>query len=320
MKKKFRVVIFMLVFMFIGVINGNAENVVNENIVAAYEYNDTSCITGEESTCVKTDCYKKLEENSCKAGTIIKYKVNDTDTKPFYVLYGDSNTMTLFEATTAISGSWLKYEISDIGAPIFSLSDGPNQALELLENYTKNWKNVNDITYQMGVTEFFGNAYTGGCDDNKGCTKNIYSWSSPITVKARMITIQEATHLGCKLSQSNSCPKFLTNGIKNIGIYTMNDSKFMHRNGTDENWIAGDMPAQERDIRAVVVVNKTKSIDESTAANPTDTNNKENQTVKVADTLKTAYIGYCIGIIVLIVGIAVLVQFYRKNKINNSEK
>ena len=52
----------------------------------------------------------------------------------------------------------------------------------------------------------------------------------------------------------------------------------------------------------------------------TDTNNKGNQTVKVADTLKTAYIGYCIGIIVLIVGIAVLVQFYRKNKINNSEK
>lgn len=313
MNKKFRVVIFVLVFMFIGVINGNAEN-----IVAAYEYNDTSCITGEESTCVKTDCYKKLEENSCKAGTIIKYKVNDTDTKPFYVLYGDSNTMTLFEATTAISGSWLKYEISDNGAPIYSLSDGPNQALELLENYTKNWKNVNDITYQMGVTEFFGNAYTGGCDDdNKGCTKNTYSWSSPIIVKARMITIQEATHLGCKLSPSNSCPKFLTNGIKNTGIYTMNDSKFMYRNGTDENRIAGDMPAYEKDIRAVVVVNKPKSIDESTAATP---KSQGDQTVKVADTLKTAYIGYCIGIIVLIAGITVLVQFYRKNKINNSEK
>ena len=40
----------------------------------------------------------------------------------------------------------------------------------------------------------------------------------------------------------------------------------------------------------------------------------------MADTLKTAYIGYCIGIIVLIAGITVLVQFYRKNKINNSEK
>lgn len=314
MNKKFRVVIFVLVFMFIGVINVNAED---NNIVAAYEYNDTGCITGDESTCVETDCYKKLEENSCKAGTIIKYKVNDTDTKPFYVLYGDSNTMTLFEATTAISGSWLKYEISDNGAPIFSLSDGPNQALELLENYTKNWKNVNDITYQMGVTEFFGNAYTGECDDNKGCTKNTYSWSSPITVKARMITIQEATHLGCKLSQSNSCPKFLTNGIKNIGIYTMNDSNFMHRYGTDKNWIVGDIPSQERDIRAVVVVNKTESIDESAAATPTS---QGDQTVKVADTLRTAYIGYCIGIIVLITGIAMLVQFHRKNKINNSEK
>lgn len=51
-----------------------------------------------------------------------------------------------------------------------------------------------------------------------------------------------------------------------------------------------------------------------------DSGNNGSQTVKVADTLRTAYIGYCIGIIVLIVGIAVLVQFYRKNKINNSEK
>ena len=315
MNKKFRVVIFMLVFMFVGVISVNAED---NNVVAAYEYNDASCITGDETTCVKTDCYKNLEENSCKAGTIIKYKVNDTDTKTFYALYDDSTTMTLFEAITTISGSWSK----DTNGPFSAvLTDGPTQAIELLENYTKSWKNVNDITYQMGVTEFFGNAYTGECDDNKGCTKNTYSWSSPVTAKSRMITIQEAMHLGCELFPTNSCPKFLTNGINNTGIYTMNNSKFLYRYRAEEyNYIQGDHPSNVRDIRAVIVVNKPRSIDNGTKADPTDTNNKGNQTVKVADTLKTAYIGYCIGIIVLIVGIAVLVQFYRKNKINNSEK
>ena len=319
MNKKFRVVIFVLVFMFIGVINVNAENVVNENIVAAYEYNDTGCITGDESTCVETDCYKKLEENSCKAGTIIKYKVNDTDTKPFYVLYGNSNTMTLLEATTTISGSWAKYEDVN-GMPVGTSTNGPTQALELLEDYTKGWKNVNDITYQMGVTEFFGNAFTK-CNGN-GCTSNEYVWSDPRTVKARMITVQEAEYLGCKVGRSNSCPKFLLNNVSNSGIHTMNSSGnstlFLYKYEADNvYYIQDDHLSAVRDIRAVVVVNKTKSIDESTAANPTD---KGDQTVKVADTLKTAYIGYCIGIIVLIVGIAVLVQFYRKNKINNSEK
>ena len=98
----------------------------------------------------------------------------------------------------------------------------------------------------------------------------------------------------------------------------MNNSKFLYRYRAEEyNYIQGDHPSNVRDIRAVIVVNKPRSIDESTAATP---KSQGDQTVKVADTLKTAYIGYCIGIIVLIVGIAVLVQFYRKNKINNSEK
>ena len=320
MNKKFRVVIFVLVFMIIGIMNVNAENAVNDNIVAAYEYNDTGCITGDESTCVETDCYKKLEENSCKAGTIIKYKVNDTDTKPFYVLYGDSNTMTLLEATTTISGSWAKYEDVN-GMPVGTTTNGPTHALELLEDYTKGWKNVNDITYQMGVTEFFGNAFTECNGNDDDCTNNIYVWSNPRIVKARMITVQEAKYLGCKFRVSDSCPKFLLNNISNnhVGIHTMNSSGedssvFLYTDSTNLYYIQSEALFSIKDIRAVVVVNKTKSIDESTAATPTS---QGDQTVKVADTLKTAYIGYCIGIIALITGIAILVQFYRKNKISN---
>ena len=103
----------------------------------------------------------------------------------YLTLYGDSNTMTLLEATT-ISGSWAKYEDVN-GMPVGTSTNGPTQALELLDSYTKSWKNVNDITYQMGVTKFFGNAFTK-CNGN-GCTSNEYVWSNPRTVKARMITV-----------------------------------------------------------------------------------------------------------------------------------
>ena len=65
------------------------------NIVSAYTYNSSTCVTGEEDACVKTDCYKSMEANSCKAGDIIKYKVNDTDIVTFHVMYDNSSTLTM---------------------------------------------------------------------------------------------------------------------------------------------------------------------------------------------------------------------------------
>ena len=176
----------------------------------------------------------------------------------YLTLYGDSNTMTLLEATT-ISGSWAKYEDVN-GMPVGTSTNGPTQALELLDSYTKSWKNVNDITYQMGVTKFFGNAFTK-CNGN-GCTSNEYVWSNPRTVKARMITVQEAEYLGCKVKRSNSCPKFLLNNVKTGGIHTMNSSGgstlFLHKNEVDNvYYIQDDYLSTIEDIRAVVVVNKT---------------------------------------------------------------
>lgn len=45
-----------------------------------------------------------------------------------------------------------------------------------------------------------------------------------------------------------------------------------------------------------------------------DSNKKGSQTVDVKDTLKTAYVGYCIGSITLILGIMIIYQTYRKSK------
>ncbi len=62
------------------------------NIVAAYKYSTataTKCTTGNESTCVVTYCYTKNTSGSCEPGTIIKYKVNDTEIVTFHVLYDD---------------------------------------------------------------------------------------------------------------------------------------------------------------------------------------------------------------------------------------
>ena len=63
-----------------------------KKFVVAYTYStatSTKCITGEESTCVKTTCYKTTGKSSCPIGTIIKYKVNDTEIVTFHVLYDD---------------------------------------------------------------------------------------------------------------------------------------------------------------------------------------------------------------------------------------
>ena len=43
------------------------------NIKVAYTYNSSSCVTGEEETCVETSCYENSSVGSCPAGTIIKY-------------------------------------------------------------------------------------------------------------------------------------------------------------------------------------------------------------------------------------------------------
>ena len=178
------------------------------NIKVAYTYNPTSCITGEESTCVQTSCYENSASGSCPAGTIIKYAVNDSTTKYFHVLHDDGDTMTLQQReNTVYNTAW--YSSLDN-------SKGPLTILPELESATSGWTNVNNQTYTMGTTNFNNtNSYTG-CTKS-GCTINTYTLGQR-TAKARMITMQEAIALGCT-STNKSCPNFMNNYLYNSTSY-----------------------------------------------------------------------------------------------------
>lgn len=307
------------VFICFGIVDVNAEN---NNIIAAYKYNETNCIQGE-STCEKTTCYNNETANSCEPGTIIEYKVNDTTTKLFHVLYDDGNTMTLYENSTEVKSEWWYEGNTDIQS--WTNSKGPVNALVKLREYTSGWKNVNDITYQMSITKFFDNSFTK-CD-SEGCTENSYIWTSPVTAKARMITVQEAMHLGCNFNPSSqTCPLYLSTNIGTEGIYTMNGTGtmgalFLYKTNTETNhaYLQSDAVGYERELRAVVVVNKNLKNSESSNDTKADTsaatNTNDSQTVKVDDTaMKASFFGYCAGLAILVMGTMVIYQSAKKTK------
>ncbi len=64
----------------------------NPNITGAYTYNEITCPTGREETCQPTTC---LVNETCPAGTVISYKVNDTTTHDFHVLKDNGSILTL---------------------------------------------------------------------------------------------------------------------------------------------------------------------------------------------------------------------------------
>lgn len=187
----------------------------NPSIVSAYAYNASTCVTGEESSCVETACYQDQSANSCASGTIFKYKVNDGEVKYFYVLHDDGSTITLQQRENTTGNiAWYSDENTN--------TKGPIGALQQLESMTNNWSNVTEQNYSMGTTVFKGNAFTG-CSE-QGCSNNIYTMDSRIA-KARMITMQEASSVGCNVDQ-NSCPKWMYNYLSESTNYggTINDS------------------------------------------------------------------------------------------------
>jgi len=176
----------------------------NSNITNIYAYNqetgsDTFCVTGEESTCVQIEAPATYE-----AGTIIKYKVNDTEEKYFHVISDNGTTLTLQQRENTINlVAW--YAGSNNNA------NGPTTILPALESATSMWSNVIDQTYTLGTTVLKTNKYTG-CTATS-CTKNAYTLSSR-TAKARLITMQEAIGLGCTTTQK-SCPVWMYNYLYN---------------------------------------------------------------------------------------------------------
>ena len=195
-------------------INTKANETYNRNIVGSYTYNASTCLT-YNSSCSKNTCYKSKTAGSCKAGTIIKYKVNDSTTREFYVLHDDGNTITLLDSANILSG--IPWETTNNNAL------GPTNALSKLNSAVSEWSNVNEQVYASGYTNFKTNPYNA-CKTYNSCTSNKYDLGS-ITSKARMITVQEAVALGCT-ETSGSCPKWMVvntpKSVGNEGYWTMN--------------------------------------------------------------------------------------------------
>lgn len=245
------------------------------NFVSAYTYStasSTKCITGEEETCKKSTCYKSKTSGSCKAGDIIKYKVNDTDIVTFHVMYDNGSTLTMQSQKNTINNTeWYKDDDDN--------SKGPLTVLPALEKATKGWSNVNNQTYTMGSTDFNGNAATRCYDGGTRliCEGNQYTLPERIG-KARMITAHEATSFGCKKSE-NTCPIWMYNYLyksNNYGGTQNDDSTYgnlrnegywtMSSYGTNFQgaclvlksgiWSASRVYETAYGARAVVVVNK----------------------------------------------------------------
>ena len=170
--------------------------------IKAYTYSETGsnkCINGEEKTCVETTCYENKSANSCIQGTIIKYYVNDTEQKVFYVLHDDGATITMQQRENTVRNiPW--YKDADDN------TKGPLTILASLEAATSTWTNVELQEYTAGYTNFYENAYTG-CNQTSNykitCNTNTYNGDqanltlSKRKVRARMITAQEASSTSC---------------------------------------------------------------------------------------------------------------------------
>ena len=171
--------------------------------IKAYTYSETGsnkCINGEEKTCVENTCYKSKTANSCIQGTIIKYYVNDTEQKVFYVLHDDGATITMQQRENTVRNiAWYK-DANDN-------TKGPLTILPYLEAATATWTNVEFQEYTAGYTNFYENAYTGCTYSTSNykitCSVNTYNGDSAnLTlskrkVRARMITAQEANSTSC---------------------------------------------------------------------------------------------------------------------------
>ena len=250
-----------------------------DNIVVAYKYNDTTCVSGDEATCEVSDCYKTKTANSCSSGTIIKFRVNSKETKTFYVLHDDGSTITLQQRENIIrNDSWNSENTN---------AKGPITILQHLESATSNWVNVNTQTYTMGTTNFNNtNAYTG-CSSNGSnisCSTNTYTLATR-TARARMITLQEAYAVGCRpyvdSSSVGSCPKWMYNYLENVtslggsiddNTITMNDKANKNywtmtsiSSSSTAAWHVGhagylgfllDVTTTDTGARAVVVISK----------------------------------------------------------------
>lgn len=238
------------------------QNQSNKYIRAVYKYDEinteTKCIIGEEETCTE------LTEETYEPGTIVKYRVNDTEDKFFYVIQDNGDTLTLIQRENTTDGNiWSESTSNAVN------TSGPTNIIEKLTAATNTWTNVNDQTYTMGTTVFQENAYTG-CSTTT-CDTNTYTWTEK-TTKARLLTYQEAQKLNCEYNDSQSCKiwlyNYLTNSTNYGGTKTGSTRCYWMLNAVStnttsawticDNGTISDSPINQAyyGARAVIVVNK----------------------------------------------------------------
>jgi len=232
----------------------------NSNILNVYQYDGTNCLTGEEATCVELT----ERPETYAVGTIIKYKVNNTLEKYFYVIRDNGDSLTLQQRENTINSvAW--YDLGDNAA---NNANGPLTVLAALENATSDWTNVKDQTYTLGTTSFQTNAFTG-CTQTE-CTMNRYTLEER-TSKARMISVQEANSLGCG-EATQTCPVWMNNYLENStsyggtidgtdkGYWTLSadsESETLARNISHNGSILGNgTPNTTIGARAIIEINK----------------------------------------------------------------
>ena len=199
----------------------------NSNILKVYNYDqdntETKCILGTESSCIEK---QYIDVNTrYNVGDIVEYQVNDEETKLFNVLYDQGDTLLLQQTryTTGTVAWCSKEDFIAAGGTEEEYgtngnnTKGPITALNTLEAATQGWTNVNDMTYQMGTTEFGTGKYKtsktaidypGFVYPSIGLYPD-FDWSTlsnqytlaERTAKARMITFQEALELKCGASR-----------------------------------------------------------------------------------------------------------------------
>ena len=281
---------------------------IDSNVIQAYNYQEDKtatnyCINGEEETCEKTTCLENSDANSCTQGTIVRYAVNDTESHYFYVLHDDGATLTLQQRENTVKNvPWISKEdyITAGGTEAEYGTDGNNTkgpitAIKKLEEATKTWSNVNDMTYQMGTTNFNGtNAFTGctysTTDYKNTCSVNTYNSDANSltfpkrTAKARMITAQEvsstsclvwkdgskdSTIMGSSINASNdgSCPDWMHNYLYQSTSYggSYNDNT-VNENGT-YNYDYWTMSANSSDSPNAWLVRRAGSLSSDITSN-----------------------------------------------------
>lgn len=169
--------------------------------VAAYTYNEDTksssyCMTGEESTCKPTDCYKMskiIKGGSCKAGDIILYRVNDSSIVKFHNIKFESGSATFEMISHDNIVDSTKWSNSS------ELSDGAILAREALRLKTQSWTNV-----------ISSGGYSTGIETNAIDRFGIPSFVSDSSARTSMVTVRDLISLGCEAYLADSCPKWMT--------------------------------------------------------------------------------------------------------------